>query len=147
MTRGQKKQREFLSPSELQGLKDEQAEIRSVIKEVEEGAGTGSKQADVGQLNREVRRIDKVIEERMPEKIHGIAKDNMAKEEKALEERIAEGMPTRDEMRYPTKNPGAVRKHMEWDKRNAANISRYVYIQRQLRPDEPKSIEVLRKEK
>ena len=147
MTRGQKKQKEFLSPSELQGLKDEQAEIRSVIKEVEEGVGSGSRQADVGQLNREVRRIDKVIEERMPEKLRGLEKDKFAKEERELEERISEGMPTREEMRYPTKNPGAVRKHMEWDKRNAANISRYVYIQRQLRPEEPKSIEVLRKEK
>ena len=147
MTRGQKKQRELLSPSELQGLKDEQAEIRSVIKDVEEGVGSGARQADVNQLNREVRRIDKVIEERMPEKIHGIAKDNLAGEEKALEAKIAEGMPTRDEMRYPTKNPGAVRKHMEWGRRNEGNISRYVYIQRQLRPNEPKSIEVLRKEK
>ena len=146
MTRGQKK-REYLSPSELQGLNDERAELQSVKKEMAEGAGIGARQADVSMIDKQIAGIDRAIEERTPEKIHGLVKDKVYKEEEALEAKIALGMPTRDEMRFPTKNPGAVRKHMEWCKRNEGNISRYVAIQRQLRPMEPKSIEVLRKEK
>jgi hypothetical protein len=56
-------------------------------------------------------------------------------------------MPTRDEMRFPAKNPGAVRKHMAWSTKNAQRIERYRYIQRVLNPDDPRSVENLRREK
>lgn len=149
MVRGQKKQKEYLSPSELINLNDEKAELRSTLKELEEGAGSGNRGSEVqaGQLNREIARIDNAINERTPVKARGIEKDALLKEEKELEEAIAAGMPTRFEMRRPTENPGAVRKHMEWGKRNQSRIERYVKIQRILRPMEPKSIEVLRKDK
>ena len=150
MTRGQKKpKQEFLSPSEIQNLQEEKHELQSTIKELEGGAGVGSAGAaiDISGLKRQVSRIDHVIEERTPERVRGLDKDRMAKEESALEERIAAGMPTRDEMRYPTKNPGAVKKHMEWCRRNENDISRYVEIQSRLRPNDPKSIEVLRRDK
>jgi len=119
--------------------------VDALIKEVEDGAGDG--RVDVGRLREESKRLDRVIVDSSPVKTTGMTKDKFIKEEKELEEKIAEGMPTRYEMAQPTKNPGAVRKHMEWCKRNQANIERYVYIQRTIRPFEPKSIEVLRKEK
>jgi hypothetical protein len=130
-------------------LQEEKHELQATIKEIEGGAGVGSAGSaiDVSGLKRQVSRIDHTIEERTPEKVRGSDKDRMVKEEAAIEESLAAGMPTRDEMRYPTRNPGAVRKHMEWCRRNENNISRYVAIQRQLRPNDPKSIEVLRREK
>lgn len=130
-------------------MQDEKQEIRATISELEGGAGVGSSGSgiNVSNLKKQIDNIDRTIEERTPEKIHGVTKDRLYKEESALESKIAEGMPTRDEMQRPTKNPGAVRKHMEWCKRNQSQIERYVQIQRILRPMEPKSIEVLRKEK
>ena len=150
MTRGHgKKKQEFLSPSEVQSLRDEKQELQATLNELQNGAGSGTSGSgiNIAGIKGEMARIDKAIEERTPEKPSSITKDRLEKEEKALEERIAEGMPTRDEMARPTKNPGAVRKHMEWCKRNQASIERYVQIQRTLRPMEPKSIDVLRREK
>ena len=143
--RGTKKKKELLSPAGIQSLQEEKRDIDSLVKEVEDGAGDG--RIDLGKLRAESRRLGEAIEDRSPEKTTGLTKDKFIKEEKELEVKIAEGMPTRYEMQQPTKNPGAVRKHMEWCKRNQSNIERYVQIQRTIRPFEPKSIEVLRKEK
>jgi hypothetical protein len=129
----------------MQSLQEEKRELETTVREIEDGAGDG--RIDSTRIKAEILRIDNVIGEGTPNKIYGVQKDKLAKEEKELESRIGEGMPTVDEMRRPTRNPGAVRKHMEWCKRNQANIERYVEIQRQLRPLEPKSIEVLRRER
>jgi len=130
-------------------LQDEKQEIQATINELEGGAGAGSAGSaiNVGSLKQQMASLDRAIEERTPEKIHGVTKDRLWKEEKDLEAKIADGMPSRYEMRKPTENPGAVRKHMEWCKRNQQNIERYVQIQRILKPMEPKSIEVLRRDK
>ena len=129
-------------------LKGEQQELQSTINEIESGAGQGTKASiNVAGLKQQMNQIGRAIEERTPATPRGVRKDSLASEEKLLEGKIAEGMPTRDEMRRPHRNPGAVRKHMEWSKRNQARIERYVEIQRTLRPMEPKSIDVLRKEK
>ena len=142
------KVKEYLAPSAVQDLRDEQKEINSVIREVESGAGAGTRGAvEVSALKRQSQAIDRTIEERTAPTARGIQKDKLLAEEKELEDQLSLGMPTRYEMAQPTKNPGAVRKHMEWDKRNAHLIRRYVEIQRILRPMEPKSIEVLRKDK
>ena len=143
MTRGKKK--EYLSPTEVQSLQEEKRELEATVREIESGAGDG--RIDVSGIRKEISKLDNAIGDRTPDKVYGVQKDKLAKEERELEAAIADGMPTRDEMARPTKNPGAVRKHMEWCKRNKGTIDRYVQIQRQLRPMEPKSIEVLRREK
>ena len=140
-----KKKKAYLSPSEVQSLNEEKRELETTVREIEDGAGDG--RVDAARLRKEIDRLDNVIGDGSPEKTTGTQRDRLAKEERDLEERISLGMPTRDEMTRPTKNPGAIRKHMEWCKRNQVNIERYVQIQRTLRPFEPKSIEVLRKEK
>jgi len=147
MVRGQgtKKKQEYLSPSEIQHLQEEKRELESNIKEIESGVGGG--QVNVAALQGQIKSLNNAIEERTAPKPTIITKDRLAAEEKELESAIAEGMPTRDEMRRPTRNPGAVRKHMQWGERNQQRIERYVEIQRILRPLEPKSIDVLRKEK
>ena len=134
-----------MSPSEVQSLQDEKRELEATEREIQEGAGDG--RIDASRIRKEISRIDNAIGERTPERVSGTRETSLKKEEESLELKIAEGMPTRDEMMRPTKNPGAVRKHIEWCKRNQASIERYVQIQRTLRPLEPKSIEVLRREK
>jgi hypothetical protein len=133
----------------MQGLKEERHELETTIKEAETGAGSGNRgsELDTASLKRQIQRIDSAIEDRTAETVRGRDKDALIKEETELKEQIALGMPTRYEMNQPTKNPGAVRKHIEWGKRNQKNIERYVQIQRILRPMEPESIETLRKEK
>ena len=134
-----------MSPSEVQSLQDEKRELEATEREIQDGVGDG--RIDATRIRNEIRKIDNVIGDRTPERVSGSRETSLRREEEALESKIADGMPTRDEMARPTKNPGAVRKHMEWCKRNQASIERYVQIQRQLRPLEPKSIEVLRREK
>lgn len=151
MTRGQKNntlQKEFLSQSEIENLNDEKKELQSALREIESGTGAGTRaQIDPATLKRQIAQIEHAIQSRTPDDVRGAEKDKLVAEELELEEKIAEGMPTRWEMAQPSKNPGAVRKHMAWCNRNQQRIERYVKIQRILRPLEPKSIEVLRKEK
>lgn len=150
MVRGQNKQKkEYLSASEIESLQGEKRELESTLKEIEGGSGVGTQggQIDVGKIKQQIKYIDNVLNECVAPSVKGITKDRLVEEEKELEEQIAVGMPTFEEMRHPAKNPGAVRKHMEWGNRNQRKIHRYIEIQRILRPNEPKSIENLRKEK
>jgi len=143
-----RKPKEYLSPSERQSLEGEKRELETTISEMDgSGKGTPAEQIDVGRLQGEIKRLDVAIQERTPAEARGIQKDKYIKEEKVLEETIGTGMPTWHEMRKPSMNPGAVRKHMNWCDRNQANIERYRELQRILRPMDPKSIENLRKEK
>lgn len=148
MVRAQKKKQEYLSPVERENLESEKKELETTLAELEEsGKGTQAEQIDRSRIKAEISRLDHAIEIRTPGRVRAIEKDRLHKEEKELEEKIAEGMPTKYEMRRPTENPGAVRKHMAWCNRNEGRIERYREIQRLLRPFEPKSIENLRKEK
>ena len=138
------KPKEYLSQSERAGLEDEKREVEVALKQAE---SYGEGKVDTSSLRAEVKRLDDAIEERTAPVARGMQKDKLAVEEKELEDKIAAGMPTWFEMRKPSMNPGAVRKHMQWCDRNQANIERYRVIQKILRPMEPKSIENLRKEK
>ena len=148
MVRGKGKMKELLSESEKEALLNEKQELQSTIKERSQyGIGTAAEQIDQSIIKKQIDRIDQAIAEREPPKLRGADKDAMAKEAEEIEKQLREGMPTRDEMDHPGNNPGAVRKHMNWDKRNAGNIERYRYIQRCLHPEDPRSIENLRREK
>jgi hypothetical protein len=142
--RSQKKPTEFLSESERVGLLDSKKELENELNQEEK---YGDNPVNKAALQGQIKQIDKAIQERTPGKVRSAEKDKLVKEEKELEEAIATGMPSRYEMNQPTKNPGAVRKHMAWGSRNLNNIERYRQIQRVLRPGEPKSIENLRKDK
>lgn len=146
----------YLSQSELASLKDEKQELSVALREVEGGAGQGTgADVDVGRIQKEIKRIDHVIAEGTAPTPRAVEKDRLVKEEEELEGLLAEGMPTRFEMNHPSKNPGAVRKHMAWCDRNnlrsdrwpKGRIYRYIEIQKLLRPFEPKSVENLRKDR
>jgi hypothetical protein len=140
--------KELLTPAELADLNGQKRELEDSLKERKSyGAGTQAEQLDTGKIQQQINRIDKAIADREPRKITGLEKDAMVREAIELEEKLKEGLPTRDEMDKPSKNPGAVRKHMRWLDRNQANIERWRYIQRIINPYDPKSVENLRKEK
>jgi len=148
MTRGKGKNVEILSPSERQVLEDEKRELQDSLKEADQyGKGTAAEQMDRSTIKKQIDRIDHEIDSRQAPKVRGAAKDDLVKEAEELALRLQENMPTKDEMRYPVKNPGAVRKHMNWCKKNAVNVERYRYIQRIINPEDPRSVENLRKEK
>jgi hypothetical protein len=136
----------YLSNSEIDSINEEKQEMLQVLKEIESGAQSGQ-QIDAGKIKREIAHLDDVIRVGSAPEASGKEKDRLAKEQEELESTLRAGMPTVDEMRHPARNPGAVKKHMRWGERNFANIQRYVAIQKVLNPDEPKSIENLRKEK
>jgi hypothetical protein len=148
MVRGSGKIKEILSPAEKESLLDTKRELQDTQKEaVEYGKGTPAAQIDQAVIQKQIDRIDQAIADREPPRLRGAQKDGMVKEAEQIEGELREGMPTRDEMRFPGKNPGAVRKHMAWSARNAAKIERYRYIQRALNPEDPRSVENLRREK
>ena len=148
MVRGSGKVKELLSQAEKEDLLDQKQGLMDIQKETESyGKGTSAEQVDQAAIQRQIQRIDKAIADREPPKLRGPQKDEWAKEAEQIENELREGMPTKEEMRFPAKNPGAVRKHMNWDARNREKIERYRYIQRVLNPDDPRSIENLRREK
>jgi len=148
MVRGSGKMKELLTPAEKGGLLDEKHELQGTLKETQSyGKGTVAEQLDQAALQRQIDHIDKVIADREPPRLSSAKKDEMSKEAEEIENALREGMPTRDEMRFPAKNPGAVRKHMAWSAKHAQRIERYRYIQRVLNPDDPRSVENLRREK
>lgn len=141
--------KKFLSQSEVKELTEERDHLQISVNEAE-GAGPGSSRAgsiDVSRNKARINQIDRSIETRTPQEARGKAKDSLVREENEIEERLIVGMPTRYEMDHPARCPGAVRKHLAWDARNKGLIERYVEIQQILRPEEPKSVEALRRDK
>lgn len=146
MVRGKQK-KEVLSYSERQGLQEQKRDAEGVlrtVKEEKEGSA-GAARIDEGALRREINYLEEQIRRGTPSK--SADKDKMNSEAKGIAEKLKDGMPTRYEMDHPAKCPGAVRKHMSWNKRNKSEINRYIQIQRTLNPDAPRHIEELRKEK
>lgn len=140
----------ILSAAEKRALKDEQKEIEHNIKEAESGVGTGTKRSvDVGYLKQRANRLGEQIQKGSPGIMSGGDEANLSRESKELSESIKEGMPTVDEMRRPEKHPGAIEKHMAWEKRNYQKIMRFKQINRRLHPEDPttSNIERLRRER
>lgn len=138
-----------LSNSEREDLLGQKRELEDALKQSEEaGRGTQAEQIDKSAIKRQIAHLDNAINRGATPKVSGIDKDRLVKEAEEIEQTLMVGLPTRDEMDHPgPRNPNAVRKHMRWSEKNAALIERYRYIQRVVNPDEPKSVENLRREK
>ena len=150
MTRGKGKEKkeEYLSLTEKNVLLDQKQDYEMQLKDLNEfGQGTAAAQMDKGNIQKQINRIENTIAEREPPKMTGSRKDQLIKEAEDIKAQLSVGMPTRDEMDHPAKNPGAVRKHMRWNDRNQVLIERFRTIQRLINPDEPESIENLRRDK
>lgn len=148
MVRPKAKAVEFLSRTERDVLDEQKKDLETQLKDIKEfGAGTPASQMDAGAIQKQIKRIDRVIEEREPPKVSGSRKDELYKECEKIREILVQGMPTKYEMDHPAKCPGAVRKHLNWLRKNTQLIERHRTIQRLINPDEPLSVEDLRKEK
>lgn len=135
--------RKPLSESQISHLEEERKDLQRVIEE--SGDRDRAKGVDLQAVQARIRHIDKELLERSVPEASGAMKDKLVREERDIEDKLVVGMPSRYEMDHPNKRPGAVRKHLAWLGRNDKLIRRYVEIQRILRPEEPKSIEELRK--
>ncbi len=153
MTRGKKKEQHVLSPSELKTLEDERREIQEPMSAIDGGdqygSGNRGQGIDRAALQRQDKALRDAIDAGSPARMSGYKKDKLAQEAKEIEARITEGMPTRAEMENPQRHPGAVRKHMEWEKRNIHKVEQWKQMQRHLNPGDPtsSSVERLRRDK
>ena len=82
---------------------------------------------DKGAVKKQLGRVQQALREQTAPKLDGKQKDAVAARGTELEEKIRDGMPSSEEMR---KNPpGAVGKHMRWEKKNKAGILEWKNIQ------------------
>jgi hypothetical protein len=149
MTRGKGKY--ILSSSERAGLLEEKRDLENALREAERGEyGKGTRASvDTAALRREIARIEDALQKGEAPKLTPEKREEMVKEAEMLKERITQGMPTRYEMDHPAKCPGAIQKHLNWDKRTEGDKARYRFIMKQIEPDDPTAcdLEKFRKEK
>jgi len=88
---------------------------------------------DKGQVVRQLRKLNTQLETQTPRAYASHEIDGAVKLEKELREKILNGMPSQEEMRKSP--PGAVGKHMEWEKRNKKDLLKWKEIQLRLNHD------------
>jgi len=147
MTRGSGKYKvtdgRSLSIGEREDLKGLKQEAVATLKHLEANPGTArSEMIDKGHLKREIDRYDGILAENSPSVPRGTNKDHMVARAKELAETLQKDMPTREQMDHPARNPGAIRKHMFWNKKNEKNVQEYKELQRRLEPDDPTATDV-----
>ena len=134
MTRGLSAKKKILSISEREGLISERKDLEGNLKDAGQYGGG---QVNTGVIKKQIDNLDKALHDGLAPKVAGIKKDALWAEAKQLKEEIMAGMPTQFEMDHPAKAPGAIHKHMNWDRKNADKIRRYKDIMRALEPDDP----------
>ena len=139
-----------MSEGELRDIQGQKQEAEASLKYATENqVGGAGASIDKSKLKAEINRYDAILQQGTPKKVAGVRKDDMVKEVERLKDEMRVNMPTRDEMDHPAKNPGAVEKHMKWEKRNLENIQKFKSLQRQIDPDNPTNTnyDLLRREK
>lgn len=81
---------------------------------------------DKGVVARQLRNANHRLQTLTPRPFEGSEVDSAAKREKKLREEMILGMPSKEEMRKAP--PGAVGKHMEWEKRNKLKLQEWKNI-------------------
>jgi len=95
-----------------------------------EGQLTQPSLQDPGMARKQLNALKRTMYEQAPHMFEGSEVDWQVRRAKDLEEELKEGMPTQAEMR---KNPpGAVSKHMNWEKRNQQKIQEWKHIKLRL---------------
>ena len=82
---------------------------------------------------RQLRALQRTVNEFTPKPFEGKEKDAAARQESALRENMLQGMPTKAEMRLNP--PGAVGKLQRWTKANSERIQAWKYLQLRLNAD------------
>lgn len=83
---------------------------------------------DKGEVFKQLRRVKKSFEEQVPRAPESVEEEGrMSSRSRELLTAILEGMPSQEEMRKAP--PGAVTKHMNWEKRNKQRIAEWKNLQ------------------
>lgn len=90
---------------------------------------------DKGEVMKQIRRLDTTLNSQTPKPFTGKDVDIAVGLEKELREKILQGMPSQEEMRKSP--PGAVDKHIEWEKRNKHDILLWKNLQLRLNAGNP----------
>lgn len=85
---------------------------------------------DKGTVVRQLRKLEHQLETQTPRPYQGKEIDAAVVREKELREQLLVGMPSQEEMRKSP--PGAVGKHMDWEKRNKRKLMEWKAIQLRL---------------
>ena len=124
-----------LAPNNRNLLRPDQVEsAKTELKSLEERLSNPHIQ-DKGEVRKQLIRVRKQTEEQAPKPPENTAEEGaLAAREKTLLADILQGMPSQEEMRKSP--PGAVDKHMGWEKRNKAKIIEWKNIRLRLNPGE-----------
>ena len=104
--------RTYLRPNQLDELRQEKANLEYQLSD--------PTVQEKGIVQRQLQRLSGNIDEQTPPDVAGPELDKVSKREKELTAQIREGMPSAEEMRR--KPPGAVGRHIAWEKRNKPAI-------------------------
>lgn len=117
----------LLRPKQVEDLKSEiaSAEAKMGDKNIQ----------DKGEARKQWMRLKKNLDDQAPRPPQsGKEEGDLVKREKSLLDEILEGMPSQEEMRKAP--PGAVDKHVGWERRNKPKILEWKNIRLRLRPGE-----------
>jgi hypothetical protein len=103
---------QLLRPWQVDELQDEKRSLEAMM--------TNQHVQDKGSVNKQLRQLKHQLETQSPKPPTAAEVDGLAKREAQLQSEMVQGMPSQEEMR---KNPpGAVGKHMTWEKRNKQKL-------------------------
>ncbi len=105
----------LLRPHQVAEMSDEKKNLEKAI--------ASPHVREKGEAVQALRRISKQLETQTPTSFNGKELDNAVRREAQLREELLAGMPSQEEMRKSP--PGAVGKHMEWEKRNKAKLQEW----------------------
>lgn len=112
----------LLRPAQLESAKEERQTLEAKLR--------SPHIQDKGEVQRQIRRLDSSLKTQAPEEFKGKDVDKAKVLEAELRGKILDGMPSHEEMR---KNPpGAVAKHLAWEKRNKQNMELWKNLQLRL---------------
>jgi hypothetical protein len=122
----------LLRPHQVRAYEEDRKALRTKLdnRTGAHGFANGEHTADRGAVIKQLRRLEATMEPQIPKAFKPEQVDAAVRLERALRERWTEGMPSQAEMR---KNPpGAVEKHMAWEKRNKPLVAEWKNLQLRL---------------
>lgn len=152
--------RNLLTPLQVVEMEKERSNAERWLKTHRNSEFSAVRGADETFARRTIRKCDEMLRLRKAPVVDEMQKDKMARRVKYLEQKIKEGMPTRDEMmgkrhshadnpnsKYEEAVPSIVSRHIAWSKANDLRVKEWKRLKRILEPDNPEAtnVEMLRK--
>lgn len=115
----------LLRPNQRDELRAEQRELENKLK--------NPYIQDKGVVGSQLKRLNIQLEKQSPVEPKGQQKDSLVKREAQLRDEMLKGMPSQEEMRKAP--PGAIGKHMRWEKENKKKLLEWKNIRLRLNAD------------